>query len=1134
MPCTSLRSSDGNRCRDSTRKRKPTHHPVVRDPQGQDKKKRKQKKCVAKAAALEVQHVGIPLISKATGCPCESIRLEPDRLYAIGRGASRCDFLLHDPRVSNPHCHILFDGNQRKVFIFHAGFHPNGSFILRDKVGAEHEAPRAPSSRVFVNGVECRQGSVVALFAGDEVLLVCGTDKCSSGIRIGFAISRIVILDEERVVSAGSDDPSAVKGRFSLPWKTTTTTTTSSSSKRVSASWSTASSPGPSSSSIVYCRAKSLLAQCRHILHSADPISCIRRCPFFLATAMPASFNCKNSSGSRLDLFSKKSTDSCGEPELANVLPINKSDIICNMPSMRCRLPHPLTHTHQTEKVVSLETDEKVACVSSHAGNLSQRGNKYLDNADPITSHLNQVPAETGPCFNTTANDENRRSSCLPPGMNFCLNRLESVGQGSFGCSSEVSLAELINPVESIVQIFIATFTCDIAWFLSYCQIPDHLPVTIACHNTDRCWSSSPEQRTLVPYPEFPKLLVVYPPFPEIIAFGGDRRKQGIACHHPKLLVFQREDRIRIIITSANLVAKQWTGITNTVWWQDFPRRSVSDFSSLFTQISDVEVTQGVQSDFAAQLAGFMASLVIDAPSQAHWIVELTKYDFNKAMGYLIASVPGIHSYMPQETLDLTDLLSDNQSASCLVFPKHIAMVKASITGVSHLLHAAADSDGATLRKLAIFLSDSRINASGMLETTLRRETNIPADYNAVSILVRNPNNSFKGDCIRVGFLPRNFAKWVSPLWDEGFFSFSGYVCPKEVLAAALGGNNKKVSLILHVFQGPSFSDMPKLMQHHHVNALCYFIASIERCRGLYRLREVLDQYRWPESLESDFVYGSSSIGSSINAQFLAAFSAAAGKRSLRSSDSEESDPEWGFWTASQELKNPSIRIIFPTIERAKMAINGISASKQILCFSEKTWQRLKTADILDDAIPYPSYRIGHPIHAKVAMRRFKSRASACSFGWVYCGSHNFSAAAWGRLISNQSGGNVNTPGRSNFNLKKLHICNYELGILFVVPPTETLAKGSHIDLDNIVLPFVMPAPKYRSCDRPATAKAMREAGVEVSGLGTELSEVPSVDEMMEENLDGEDLIEVNDQIATEKENAFANQLWSQVDASQS
>ncbi|XP_039172865.1 uncharacterized protein LOC120295643 [Eucalyptus grandis] len=447
------------------KRRRPAHHPVA---QGHDKKRKKQQ-CVAAAAAvaaalLEVRHVGIPLVSNATGRPCESIRLEAGRLYAIGRGAGRCDFLLPDPRVSNLHCRILFDGSQRKVFVFHAGSRPNDSFVSRERVGEESEAaPCGALSRVFANGVECRQGSAVALFAGDEVLLVCGGDgKCRSGNRIGFAIRRIVVLDEEEVVSPGSDDPRAVK--------------------------------------------------------------------------------------ERLNLFSKEpATDPGGEPELPNVLPINNSDTICNLPSMRCRLPHPLTHVHPAEKVVSSEIDGKGACVSAHAGNLSQRGNKYLENADRITSNLNRVPPETGPCFNSTANDENRRSFCPPPGMNFCLNRLESIGQGSFGCSSEISLAELIYPVESIAQIFIATFTCDIEWFLSYCRIPDHLPVTIACHDTDRCWSSSPEQRTLVPYPEFPMLVVVYPPFPGIIAF---------ACHHPKLLVFQREDRIRVIITSANSVAK--------------------------------------------------------------------------------------------------------------------------------------------------------------------------------------------------------------------------------------------------------------------------------------------------------------------------------------------------------------------------------------------------------------------------------------------------------------------------------------------------------------------------------------------------------------------------------------------------
>lgn len=48
-----------------------------------------------------------------------------------------------------------------------------------------------------------------------------------------------------------------------------------------------------------------------------------------------------------------------------------------------------------------------------------------------------------------------------------------------------------------------------------------------------------------------------YPPFPEAIAFGKDRKNRGVGCHHPKLLVLQREDSMRVIITSANLVAKQ-------------------------------------------------------------------------------------------------------------------------------------------------------------------------------------------------------------------------------------------------------------------------------------------------------------------------------------------------------------------------------------------------------------------------------------------------------------------------------------------------------------------------------------------------------------------------------------------------
>ena len=83
--------------------------------------------------------------------------------------------------------------------------------------------------------------------------------------------------------------------------------------------------------------------------------------------------------------------------------------------------------------------------------------------------------------------------------------------------------------------------------------------------------------------------------------------------------------------------------MTNTIWWQDFPRRSTPDYSSIFTQLGDGEIDLDSRSDFAAQLAGFMASLVIDVPSQAHWIMEVTKYDFRGATGHLVTSVPGIH-----------------------------------------------------------------------------------------------------------------------------------------------------------------------------------------------------------------------------------------------------------------------------------------------------------------------------------------------------------------------------------------------------------------------------------------------------------------------------------------------------------
>ncbi|RDX75863.1 Tyrosyl-DNA phosphodiesterase 1, partial [Mucuna pruriens] len=1055
------------------------------------------------AASVILKPFDVPLFSSTqngTVSLCDSMRLRADHPYSIGRRPRDCGFVFCDRRVSKRHCQVLFDASLRKLYIL------NGVLLHSDDPTATcrvvHEfrkrtmtsspddgfALREASNGVFVNGVEIEKGKAVELSPGDRVSLVCGNQSgsCGVGNGIGFVVERI---DFEGC--GGEIDRLTVSGHSQSGKR----------NKRVFAV-----KANVSRYEGVIGRARFLIDRCRDILLSDDPVSCIKCAP--------------------------------GNAEVQSSLEVLGES-----------------------KGMNLEGKGHGFC---------QRGKVGLDDVNEVPDVMrvldsvrkdNHDPPSAGGDWQGKRDGGGGGDVYPPPGKNFYLNRLEFMDHDSSSCHRSISLSELIHPVESVSRMFIATFTSDIKWcdYLKFVNIPFHLPVTIACHNTERCWSSKPDERVFVPYQDYPNLVVVCPQFPETIAFGNNRKRQGIACHHPKLIVLQREDSIRVVITSANLVEKQWNSVTNTIWWQDFPHANSVDFASLFPKIGDGDIHQGSKCDFATQLAGFMASLVIDVPSQAHWITQLTKYDFGGATGHLVASVPGIHFYR-------TSVLSKSFQASP-VSTQFLGSVVASVVGLSHLFRTVADSNSARLKALASFLGKSCKNAYGKLEIVLRRNPIVSIDENAVSVLVPNPDRTFEGDCVQLGFLPKNVAKWVSPLWDAGFFTFSGYLCPKEVLTAALGENCKKVQLILNVSEGHHFKDMSKMMQSEQISAFCSLIALIQRCYGLWRLQEslcnlydrppanfqtgqfnisdvqswVLNQYRWPESLKSEIIYSASSIGSSITSKFLAAFSSAVGKKSLQHFDSEESDPEWGCWNASEELKNPSVRIIFPTIERVKNACNGIFPSRHILCFTEKTWQRLKTLDILHDAIPHPHERIGHPMHIKVVRRCFWSGRDAPSVGWVYCGSHNFSAAAWGRQISNPFRIKADGPQKEDPSVNYgLHICNYELGIIFTFPPTENSGcpKVKSTKLDDIILPFVVPAPKYGSSDHPATKLAMREVMV---GLAEQEREKHTEEEMMEE-LDEEEYIELPEELdATscvehekEEEKEYANILWSQVDSSQS
>ncbi|KAJ8772407.1 hypothetical protein K2173_027584 [Erythroxylum novogranatense] len=1103
-------------------------------------RKRPQNRIISHSAIVHIHNLDVPLVSPTTGSPLDSIHLEPDRPYTLGRAARDCDFRFNDRRVSRTHCQVLFDSVDRRVYVVDGTMSLLGGddvvseFKKRLVSCDELDSVKPSLNGLFVNGVRVKRGLAKELHAGDEVMLVCGNKgMCGLLIRIGFVIQGLVIKEE---VAVGSNEM-----HFDRPWLVEGSTLVGHSqgsvsggkrSKRVFAV--------RASDAVCPCydfqknkrrdavgRANPLLSLCRQILNSDDPISCIR------------GFNSSN-----LRLEAKQGCNN----KLVQIQGVNRADppdfsaegrkevdndmVDFRWQTLRCE------NLHNDQGIVNKKLCCEKQCVLVDGDNLLGKDLRYCTEDDNCTKSkalvLNTLSEkENAPCFDGVLRMKTTENSVPPPGKKFYLNRLQNMDHvtGPFSFHSTISLPELLYPLESILSMFIATFTCDVSWFLSYCKIPHHLPVTIACHNAERCWSSRLDKRASSPRLDFPNLVLVFPQFPEEIAFSKERKRQGVACHHPKLFILERENSIRVIITSANLVANQWNNVTNTVWWQDFPSRTAPDLSSLFVRVSDGETDQHLGSDFSAQLAGFVASLLIDVPSQAYWIMKLAKYNFEEAMGYLVASVPGVYSFRSLNAYECA-------LQTCGV--KLLGLVEASVVGLSYLFHSAADTNGAHLKRLAAFIGKSGENANGMLEVLLTRNTNVAADVNAVSVLVPDPDQAYEGDSIQLGFMPRDIAKWVSPLWDSGFFKFSGYIYPKEALAAALGGSNLRVQLILHVSQGPYFSGVTRMMLPEHAIAFCSLVASIRRCVGLWRLQEVLWQYKWPEVEQSDFIYGSSSIGP-INAQFLATFAAATGKRSMHFLDSEESDPKWGCWNATEELKNPSIQVLFPTIERVKNASNGVLPSRRILCFSEKTWQRLRTMDILHDAIPHPCDRVGQPMHTKVVRRRFQSKKDASSSGWLYCGSHNFSAAAWGRPISCPTDLKSNLHEKTSFSLgSRLHICNYEIGIVFVFPPAETTGCASKYNssLDDIVLPFVVPAPKYGPIDRPATAQAMREALTELKEQDQEkLAELASVEETMDEVPEEDE--EIGDTInhfmlEKEEEKAYAEELWIQVDSSQS
>lgn len=380
--------------------------------------------------SIRIHNIGTPLISRSTGSPIESLHVESDRPYTIGRSTANgsCDFVLDHVGISRNHCQILFDSRSSKLYVFDGVILSNysGGFSqFFNEVEKEGLRFKVSLNGVYVNRVKVGKGRVQEVLVGDEVLFVCGKEGllCCKDERVGFVVQEIGFEGRDTSVSEGHS-----RGSFSSGKR----------SKRVFAPMENEVSSmvsGVKAVGGVVERLNSLVRYCRHVLNSDDPVSCLRlsdsgkECVSYCTMLRLKGGIVKDNREVRSDeenheMSGLKVRDEQPSPQLH----IDRSIVVSNL--------------------VSQVESDGAACIS-----VSDKARTMI----PIDEEKENTP---GNSYFT------KEKSYQSSGKNFYLNRLQYIEHDPTGSQRVVSLPELLHPVESISQIFIATFTSDILWYV--------------------------------------------------------------------------------------------------------------------------------------------------------------------------------------------------------------------------------------------------------------------------------------------------------------------------------------------------------------------------------------------------------------------------------------------------------------------------------------------------------------------------------------------------------------------------------------------------------------------------------------------------------------------------------------------
>ncbi len=128
---------------------------------------------------------------------------------------------------------------------------------------------------------------------------------------------------------------------------------------------------------------------------------------------------------------------------------------------------------------------------------------------------------------------------------------------------------------------------------------------------------------------DYPNVHLHVAPMPEM--FG---------THHSKMMVlFRHDNTAQVIIHTANMIAKDWTNMTNGVWMSpSLPELKDTEY---IPAPEDMAVGRGER--FKHDLMNYFKAYELYGPTCKALVEKLKRYDFTAVRGSLIASVPGRH-----------------------------------------------------------------------------------------------------------------------------------------------------------------------------------------------------------------------------------------------------------------------------------------------------------------------------------------------------------------------------------------------------------------------------------------------------------------------------------------------------------